>query len=229
MNATAAPFEQYMPRPSRHSANMRVVGRELDARKARPRLRRPMDRADLVAILQIPADAFEDRHRFDAIGAQDLGWAHAGQHKQLRRVEGACAQDDLAARLGLAAFSSRRRWFGARAIEITALEVFDASRALVLEYDARGERVIFDLERIFSGGDHALNPLARAAPAALLRRHRRLREAYPFVAVEADVVGVAFAQDNSDPAVDQPCAAMNEPSDERRGIAEKVGDAPRCG
>ena len=66
-----------------------------------------MDHADLVAILKVLADALEDGNRFDAVGAQDLGWAHAGQHKQLRRVEGACAQDDLAARLGLMAFSWR--------------------------------------------------------------------------------------------------------------------------
>ena len=62
---------------------------------------------------------FPDRqigHRLDADRAQMIGRADAGQHQQLRRIERAAAQDDLAIGHGIQ--------------PLAALLVFDAGRAL---------------------------------------------------------------------------------------------------
>ena len=111
--------------------------------------------ADLEMILQVVADARHVGDHADAMRAQQLGRSEPGKLHQLRRVERASGQDDLAAGAG----NPRR----------AALPVFDPDRAPPLEQDAARQRVGFDDE---IGSAPRLAQIAdrgRPAPAVLRR------------------------------------------------------------
>jgi hypothetical protein len=88
--------------------------------------------ARLIVILQVRADAWHVGDHLDAVLAQQIGRADAGELQQLRRVECAAREDHLAA--------------GARDVRGAVLAVFDADRAAAFEQDARGQRVRHDRE-----------------------------------------------------------------------------------
>ena len=88
--------------------------------------------ADLEVILKVFADAGHVGGHADAMRAQQRGRSEPGKLHQLRRVERAAGQDDLAAGAG----SPRR----------AALPVFDPDRAPPLKQDAARQRVGFDDE-----------------------------------------------------------------------------------
>ena len=98
-------------------------------------------------ILQVGADARHVGDHVDAVRAQQLGRSEPGKLQQLRRVERAAGQDDLAA--------------GAGSLRRAALPVFDPDRAPPLEQDAARQRVGFDDE---------IGPAARLAQIADRRR-----------------------------------------------------------
>ena len=72
--------------------------RQLERRRHRHRLLRPVLDVDLEVVLQVLAHAGQVGDHVDAEPAEQLGRAHAGQLQQLRRVDRAAAQDDLAPR-----------------------------------------------------------------------------------------------------------------------------------
>ena len=113
-------------------------------------------------ILQILADAAQRDRRRDAVRAQLVRIADAGQHQGLRRVDGAAGQDHLALRR---ARSCARR-----------SAVFDADRARALEQDARHQRAGLDRQ---IGAPERRPQIAdrRAAPTAVADRHLDAREA----------------------------------------------------
>src|SRR2546428_11986368 len=83
-------------------------------------------------VLQVLADPGAlDRDR-DALRAECRGVADPRQHQELRRVDDAAREDDLALRPG-----------GAGG---TTSQIFDADGAAVFEDDARGERAGLDRE-----------------------------------------------------------------------------------
>ena len=109
---------------------LRIAGVEGRALVHVPRLHvHPVDDADLVAILEVRADARQRHARLDAVAAQHVGGADARQHEELRRIEGAARENDLARRVQrapLAGLAARRR---VRAVEPFALEKLHADRA----------------------------------------------------------------------------------------------------
>src|SRR6185312_1092871 len=100
----------------------RVLHRHADA--AAPRRHRVVDgdrlaaaivEARLEVVLQIGADARRVAHHRNAEGPEQFAWADAGELQQLRRVEGAAGENDLA--------------IGAGAAQLPVLPVFDADGA----------------------------------------------------------------------------------------------------
>ena len=93
-------------------------------------LAQPDDRARLVMILQVFADAAQRGDDADAERAQQVGWTDPRKLQQLRRLDRACAQNDLARR--------------ARARESTVALPFDADGPRSLEQHARHQRARHD-------------------------------------------------------------------------------------
>ena len=103
-------------------------------------------------VLQVLADRQID-HRLDADRAQMIGRADAGQHQDLRRVERAAAEDDLALGVGVK--------------RLAALLIVDAGGALALHGDARDmgahlDREILPLHRRMQIADRGRAALAVA-------------------------------------------------------------------
>ena len=88
--------------------------------------------ADLEMVLQVGADAGHVGDHRDAVAAQQIRRADAGKLQELRRIERAAGEDDLALGVG----GARRR----------ALTILNADGAPALEQDARRQRVELDLE-----------------------------------------------------------------------------------
>ena len=76
---------------------LRIGGVELRALKNVPLIEvHAVDDADFVAVLQVLADSGKIDLDLDAVPFQFCAWADAGEHQELRRVEGASREDDLA-------------------------------------------------------------------------------------------------------------------------------------
>ena len=69
--------------------------------------RHAIDDGHLVAVLQVAADPGEVDALRDAVPGQLGRLADAGEHQQLRRVEGAAGEDDLQPRRGMARLARR--------------------------------------------------------------------------------------------------------------------------
>ena len=122
-------------------------------------------------ILQVLADAAQRHFRLDAVRAQFVRIADAGQHQGLRRIDRAARQDHLALR--------------ARDLALAVLQIFDADGARALEQDARHQRAGLDPQ---IGAPERGPQIAdrRAAAMAVADRHLDAREA---VLLGAVVVG----------------------------------------
>ena len=157
----------------------------------------PVDHADLVAVLQVAADPRQIHPDRDAVGAQLRGGADAGQHQQLRRIESAAGEDDLAPR-GDPPRSRRRFRRSCRvgAIEVRTGQILDAGRAVPLvEHDAGRERVQLDPQAVRIARGDIEDPLAGADALVRLRRQRRKADALEPAMPEASVVRVGRAED----------------------------------
>ena len=121
-------------------------------------------------VLQVLSDARQMMHAGDAVLAKRCAVADAGQHQQLRRLERAGGNDHLAPRADL--------------LQLLALAIFDADRALALEQDARRLRLGFDAQ-IGAAAHMRMDIGARRAPAfAVLLRHLVDAEAFVFLGIE---------------------------------------------
>ena len=87
-----------------------------------------------------------------------------------------------------------------RAIKILALQIFHADGALVgIQQDTCREGVEFDVQPMLAHGRQ--DPFPRAAPPSRAGRQRNLAKALGEPALQAGVVGIAFADDETR----QPC------------------------
>ena len=121
-------------------------------------------------ILQVLSDAGQMMHGGDAVLAKGCAVADAGEHQELRGLERAGGHDHLAP--------------GADLLQLLALAVFDADRALAFEQDAGGVRMGLDAQ-IGAGSHMGVNIGARGAAAfAVLLRQLIDAEAFVFVGVE---------------------------------------------
>ena len=113
-------------------------------------------------VLQILADPAQRHFRVDAVRAQFLRIADAGQHQGLRRVDGAAGQNDLA--------------LGMRDLALAVLQILDADGARALEHDARHQRAGLDPQ---IGATERGPQIADrcAAPMPVTDRHLDAREA----------------------------------------------------
>jgi hypothetical protein len=102
------------------------------------RLRRLVHDAGDRVILQIPSHPGQVRHDLDAVTPQLVSRTDAGEQQQLRRVDRAAAQQDLA--------------IGADAEEASALDEFDACRAIAFKKNPRGLCAGANLEVRSRGG-----------------------------------------------------------------------------
>ena len=86
---------------------------------------------DLVAILQVLADAREIGDNGDAKPFQFCARAHARQHQELRTVVRASSHDDFTFGVYFAARQSRRvgKSMRVRVVNVRFIDVFDANRA----------------------------------------------------------------------------------------------------
>ena len=87
---------------------------------------------DLEMVLQVAADTRQVGHHRHGQRAELVGRPDAGQHQQLRRVDGAAAEDDLAG--------------GPRLADLAALAILDADRAVLLEQHPPRQRACLDGE-----------------------------------------------------------------------------------
>ena len=127
----------------------------------RDRLGAAILHADLQVVLQVGADARHVGDHVDAERLQQRGRSEPGQLQELRRVERAAGEDDLAA--------------GVRDARRIAVPVFDADRAPSCEQDAARQRV---------GHDGEIGPAARLAQIA-----DRGRAAAPVARRQLEIAG----------------------------------------
>ena len=139
-------------------------------------------------VLQVLPDPRQVGHHRDSVALQMVGRPDAGQHQQLRRVDGAAGQDHLTAGHGGA--------------EVASLAVLDAGGAAALEQHPR---------RHGAGLDRQIGPLhrrtqegARRAPAhALMDGHVHPPEAFLLEAVHVLGGGIAGLDAGLDEGVEQ--------------------------
>ncbi len=121
-------------------------------------------------VLQVLPDPGQMMHAGDAVFGQCRAVADAGQHQEMRRLERAGGDDDLAA--------------GADLLCLVALPVFDADRALAFEQDAARLRIGLDAQ-IGARGHVGMNIGPRRAPAfAVLLRDLIDAEAFMLLGIE---------------------------------------------
>ena len=121
-------------------------------------------------VLQVLSDAGQMMQAFDAVLAERRGVADARQHQQLRGLERAGGDDHLAPRADL--------------LQLLALPVFDADRALAFEQDAGGVRAGLDAQ-IGAAADMRMDIGARRTPAfAVLLRQLVDAEAFMLFGIE---------------------------------------------
>ncbi len=202
------PFDVYGPLPLRQSLRHGIVrrGGEGAAQQQAEVLHHVEHDADLVAVLKVLADAGQVDADRDAVLLELGARTDAAQLEQLRRVEGAGRQDDLAARERL----HRRAALGRAGVEVglvqvRAVEELDADGAraarlvrLVGEEHARDQRAGADGEREalgHGGGDALAGAVARAAA-------RGQREAEHALGVAAAQLLVDVALDEVEDLVD---------------------------
>ena len=197
----------------------RVVAGEARALEHLPGPAHAVRDRDLVAVLQVAADAGQVDAHGDAVRAQLRGRADARQHQQLRRVEGAAAQDHLAPRAHLArARPARSLGCGMRAVEARALA---GTRRRWRRRRRRRARA-WPAHRARCAADRGCaardleQALARAGAAMAARRQRRVAEALEAAAAAS---GRAFGS----PAAAQPAQRARQ----RRRQAADEG-ARRC-
>ncbi len=131
-----------------------------------------------VAILQVASDAGNIGPHGNAVGAQLGGRPDAREHEQLRRVERATAQHDFTPGAHLAQLARCRVRDGMGPVEVAALQVFDAAgRAIVIEQDARRERIRLDVQQLGMRALDLPQPLPRADAPSIRRRQRRVAQA----------------------------------------------------
>src|SRR5207249_3656367 len=108
-----------------------------------------IDDAHFVAILEVLSDATEiDADRNAETVERRLG-ADAGEHQQLRRVEGAARENHFTRRVRLPQLARGAAGHAVWPIEALPLLVLDADGAVLLvEQDARGQRVELDAQPI---------------------------------------------------------------------------------
>src|SRR5262249_19082604 len=128
-----------------------IAAAQLRVAQQLERLLHAMHDADLVAVLEVLADAWQRDLDIDldVLSAQLVRRADARQHQELRRVEGAARQDHFVARLDRAPRRGERpvRRMRVGAVEMRALSDLDAGRALVgVELDPQRQRVGGDRE-----------------------------------------------------------------------------------
>src|SRR5947207_978688 len=114
-----------------------------------------VDDADLVAVLQILADPGQLHLHWNAERLQYVAAPNPRQHEELRRIERAAAEHDLARSLHLAEFTLCSRGLAMSAVEPLAFQVFDAGGAVVfIEQNPGDELVELDPEavRVFLRG-----------------------------------------------------------------------------
>ena len=136
-----------------------------------------VNNADLVPVLQVPADAGEVDFDLDAEFLEVLCRTDAGQHQQLRRVESAAGKDDLPSRANYA-FLARAPDGGLVALGLVEMRsVADIRRlrhASVVENDARHQRMKLD-RQICRGSSLRPREADRAsrtsAPFSVVRGH----------------------------------------------------------
>ena len=148
----------------------------LEVGRHRDRLLRGVLDVDLEVVLEVLADSAQLVDGCDPDRAQVVGRADAGELHQLRRVDRAAAEDDLAA---------------AGLVRAPAARVLDADRPAALEDDARGQRHRLDLQ--VGPVEHRVQVGARGRqPAAVVHVAVEHREALLLVAV--DVIGQRVAR-----------------------------------
>ena len=114
-------------------------------------------------VLQILADAAQRDPGRDAVRAQVVGIADAGQHQDLRRVDHAAGEDHLA----LARARSR----------LAHVKIFDADRAVVLDHDPSDQRIHLDVQ-VFPLHRRLEIGAGGAAAPAVADRHLPTTEAF---------------------------------------------------
>lgn|GEM_PF-5569439 len=151
-------------------------------------------------ILQVVADTRQVLDRRDAELAECVRIAHAGQHEELWRVEGAAAHDHLAACAHLP--------HGA------AAQIPQPDRAAALEHDLRRERACAE-RQVRPTRSRAQIGIRRARPPALV--NGRLRQAEAVGLRPVQILGFWIAGG--------PCSLQHRPAE--RIAAAGVGDADR--
>ena len=122
--------------------------------------------------------------------------ADAGQHQDLRRVEGAAGQDDLAFsvkghRLSRS-MSAGHFWIGA--IQMRAVQGGHAHRAVAIKQDASDQRVISDVQSAGMRGLGGQNALAGAVSASIIDGDRDEAHAFAPFGHEPPVVRIIGQQ-----------------------------------
>src|ERR1043165_6911390 len=198
---------------------LRIAGRELGALQHRPFLElHPVDDGDFVAVLQVRADArqVDEALDIDVLMLEVLPRPDAGEHEELRRIERAAGEDDLARDPDVALLARAGARVRGGAGEARGLEVLDAGGALVLvEDDAGRQRVELDEELVGMLLHHVEHALAGAVAGAVLHRQRRVADAGRVALDEAPVVRIALAEDEPFEALDQRAAELLEAGRER--------------
>ena len=127
--------------------------------------------------------------------------ADAGEHQQLRRVEGAAGENDLARGKHLARLAGLARSDAAcGAVEAFAVLVLHTDRALLgIEQHARRQRVQLNLQPFRMPFRDIEHPLARADALMIPGRERRVAKTDGIVRHHPPVVGVELAVETGAP------------------------------
>src|SRR5439155_7724855 len=128
-------------------ATLRVVTIECRAVQQFPTGFHLIDQADFVAILQVRADAVQRMDRLDTVPFEFLLRTDSAQHQELRRIEGAGGENDLAARERHSRLSCSATWSFERTVEPLPLEIRHADRAVAVENDLGRMRIELDAKR----------------------------------------------------------------------------------
>ena len=183
---------------------LRVAGGESRAFQHGPRLLQPADDADLVAILQILADALQIDPRLDAERFHFLLRPDAGQHQKLRRVEGAAREDDFARGIGLLRRAGGLRRIVGGAIQPGAFEIGDADGAIALvEQHLCRQRIQFDFKPVGMAARDVEHEFARAVAGVAARGQWRVMNAKGILLDQPPVVGIALALEEPGDALPQ--------------------------
>ena len=157
----------------------------------------PVKRAGLFApvrqrrhhmVLQVFPHAWRSEPHIDPVRAQMVRIANAGEHQEVRRIDDAAREQQLA--------------FGAGDALLSALLVFDAGRAAVLEHDARRMRAHFHAQ-VGAAKRRPQISVGGAAAAAVANRHLHAGEAVLLGAVVIVGDRVARGDARVEPGVEE--------------------------